>query len=253
MKLSLLDGIGKTRGHFKFKENRAAKLISVWDQLTEKMERMVERGYGESLTARLAYGTLTMMETGIRVGNETSAEGWVCENQMVRGGKVVYQHELFGQHVQTFGLTTLLNKHVIKKRKKFLLDFTGKKLVRQTLEVRHPVLVEYKPDGADEDRWLNITYPDLRRFISKYVGGAYTPKDLRIAKVNLLFVNRFVALADRWAEEDTKSGRKAVLRECVEDVAATIGHTVGVCKSAYLSRPLQDLIRDAEPGTVFKL
>src|SRR5579863_10210435 len=147
--MSLLDYVGNPRGRYSDKNNRAAKLISIWDDLTEKFSRMTERGNGESDTARHAYGLLLMMETGIRVGNESSAEGWISENQIVarksnkekgiKKGDVIWQHEKFGELVQTYGLTTLLNKHVRLKKDKLILSFTGKKLVDQRLTVKNDI------------------------------------------------------------------------------------------------------------------
>lgn len=260
----LIQNVGNTRGHFSKKENRAAKLLDMWSDLETKMIGMIKRGNGKSESARHAYGVLLMMETGIRIGNESSAEGWVCDFEILakedgeyksgdkkgkkfRKGDVIYQHPLFGQHVRTYGLTSLLHSHVTKRTTFIEVSFTGKKHVAQDLEVRHPVLYRYMPTGSPEELFLGITKHSLTKFIKRYVGRQFKPKDLRTACVNLQFINRFSRdpLASDFAEAPTKGARKKVLALAIEQTAEQIGHTKGVCKSAYLSSPLLRLIADA--------
>lgn len=253
MAVGLLSTVGKVKGHFKTKENRVAKLLSDWEDLQAKMEAMTLRGSARTETSRMAYGVLVIMETGIRVGNEGSAEGWICENQIVnkKTGEVVWRHPLYGQHVQTFGLTTLLNQHVEKKRNSVGLYFAGKKLVDQTLTLRNRILVDYAPHGPDEDPWLGVRYRDLLKFVKKSVGRKFTPKDLRTAVVNLHFSKLFVSkYAKQYGKAIKKSERKMLLKEAIAENANAIGHTPSVSKSAYLSREMMDWIINGEPETV---
>lgn len=249
MAFDLVQAVGKVRGHFKTKENRAAKLISMWPALKRKMEQMVIRGRGRTDQARLAYAVLMMMETGIRVGNEDSAEGFICENKY---------HPNYGKEVQTFGLTTLQHKHIVYERHKnrIILEFVGKKSVDQRLSTTNPILFRFcplqKPHETSDQPWLNIAYEDLRKFVKRYVGRQFKPKDIRTAKVNILFVDRFANRhAPLFASATTKSSRKKILSQCVEEVAEEIGHTKGVCRSAYLSKPLLANILMTEQGTIY--
>jgi DNA topoisomerase IB len=246
MDLNLVENIGKVRGRMASKHNRAAKLIEQWDGLRDKFRGMVERGRGETETARSAYGLLVMMATGIRVGNETSAEGFVCINK---------HHPDFGKEVQTYGLTTLMGEHVEvdSRRGRIVLSFTGKKLVSQELCLTDPFLFEWCPVVKRDARWLDVGYrPGLYDFVKRYVGAGYTPKDLRIAKVNLTFCDFFrEKYAGPFAEATRKSDRNRVVRECLAETAAHIGHTPAVCKSAYLSSPLWNVIVNSELRTRF--
>jgi DNA topoisomerase IB len=246
----LITKVGKLRGHFTSKENRVAKLIESWDDLQEKFESMIVRGSGSTDTARLAYATLMMMETGIRVGNEGSAEGFVCINQKVAGkdypdrgikkGDVIWRHPMYGQTIKTYGLTTLLHRHVKKRGKELRINFVGKKIVEQNLRVNHPLLVKFKPEGDRHDSFLDVDYNSFKKFIKKYVGKGYSPKDLRTAKVNMIFLEMF-SKKPYHPDYDlltTKSARKQLLGACIEATANVIGHTKGVCKASYLSPSL---------------
>ena len=91
---------------------------------------------------------------------------------------------------------------------------------------------------------MDLDYYTLKKFIKKSVGKGFSPKDIRTAKVNLIFISKFGRNPHRKAFETstTKSGRKKVLSTCIEETADIIGHTKGVCKSAYLSKPMIDFI-----------
>lgn len=228
MPTNLIESVGKVRGHMTSKENRAAKLIHRWRELHDKFTGMVIRGGGRSETARLAYGVLVIMDTGIRVGNESSAEGLICANKW---------SEHFGKPVKTYGLTTLRNRHYVRGKDKYFLRFVGKKGVAQKLTIEDELLVRYAPvKGPPDDLWLDVPYPLLHGFVKRSVGAGFNPKDIRTAKVNLLFCEKWEARDDEFAGATTKSGRKKIVREAIEEVAGIIGHTPGVCRSSYMSR-----------------
>ena len=230
--------VGKVNGHFKSKENRAAKILAEWNELIEKMRGMVERGGGRSDNARMAYAVLVMMETGIRVGNEGSAEGFVCENK--------YLPE-YGKVVQTYGLTTLLGEHIKIRKNHYVLSFTGKKLVEQELVINHTLLVQFCPRVKPDEKWLGIEYPELFKFVKKYVGKKFIPKDIRTAKVNKLFCELFDdEYSELWGGQSSASGRKKIVREAIKRTAAEIGHTPAVCKSAYLSKGMLGWLYDGK-------
>jgi hypothetical protein len=268
----LLHNVGKSKGHYGSKDNRAQKLLDRWQELEDKFAGMVERGRGESEQARHAYACLLMMETGIRIGNEDSANGWVSENQIVakanttaksdnpklgikagdkiKKGQVIWQHEKFGEHVQTFGVTTLLNEHIALHNDHVELHFTGKKLVDQHLATTHPVLVTWCPTGGKQSAsWLCIDKASLTKFVKRFVGSHFKPKDLRTTCVNRVFIDLFTnpPFATRFAKATKQSECRKVLRATIEETAKRIGHTKGVCKSAYLSTALYRLIYSYNP------
>src|SRR3972149_7984311 len=159
--------VGNTKGQLVNPDNRCARILRDWEELTEKLERFVAAGHGETEHARLAYAALLIMETGIRPGNEESAEGRVSVNKFSPN---------FGQPVQTFGVTTLQRRHV-QITECLTLDFIGKKAVQQTLSTKNPTLIKYAPPiDSSETSWLGIDYPSLFVFVAKSIGFMYTPK-----------------------------------------------------------------------------
>ena len=209
--------VGNLNGHNSNPDNRSAKLLNRWPELTAKFERMVQAGNGRTETARLAYAVLLIMKTAIRVGNEESAEGRVSINKWSPN---------FGQSVQTYGVTTLRNSHVVKCEAGLHLTFVGKKAVEQKLFTDNPTLKEYCPQGPADELWLGIDYPTLFAFVKRYVGDAFTPKDIRRAKVNKVFLSLLA---------ETQEVNKKTIRSLIEKTAEIIGHTKAVCKRSYLS------------------
>jgi DNA topoisomerase IB len=209
--------VGNTKGVLVNPDNRCARLLADWDELTDKLSRFIEAGHGETEHARLAYAALLIMETGIRAGNEESAEGRICINKFSPN---------FEQSVQTFGVTTLQRRHV-QVGQSLTLDFIGKKAVQQKLETANSVLIQYAPPvDSSESSWLEIDYPSLCKFVAKYIGFMYTPKDLRRARVNQIFV--------RHLEAAPKVNKKTVAK-LIALTADEIGHSKSVCKRSYIS------------------
>lgn len=209
--------VGNVRGPLVDPNNRTARILRDWDEITDKLERFIEAGHGETEHAKLAYAALTIMETGIRAGNEESAEGRICINKFSPN---------FEQSVQTFGVTTLQRRHV-QVGESVKLDFIGKKAVQQVLETKNPTLIKYAPPTDNtETPWLGIDYPSLFKFVEKSIGFMYTPKDLRRARVNQIFV--------RHLETAAKINKKTVA-QLIALTADEIGHTKSVCKRSYIS------------------
>lgn len=246
--ISLTAAVGKVKGSNSSKENRAAKLLHRWRELEDKFEGLLARGNGTTETARLAYACLVMMDTGIRVGNEKSSEGFVCENKF---------HPDFGKEVKTFGLTTLQQRHVDPVYRMdgtmtgVCLSFTGKKLVGQNLVLRRPSLLTYRPGcGGDDDLWLGITYSQLYDFVKLRVGDPFSPKDIRTARVNQLFIDRFTEGPHEWFMGAKKqSDRNKVVKTVIEEVAEVIGHTAAVCRGAYMSSNILRVLKNWTPPT----
>lgn len=232
-KEDITNRVGKARGHNSVKENRVQKLINNWDMLENKLIRIIKRGHGISLSARCAYGLLLIMETGIRTGNESSAEGYVCNQK---------HHVDFGKPIKVYGLVTLLPQHLRLVNGKLYISFLGKKAVKQSLSTQHNTLVHFYNiiRSLSHNPFLGITYRQLRKFTSRYVGNEFTPKDIRTARVNLEFIARF----DNNLSVKTKREAKKYMASIIQDTAEKIGHTKGVCKKSYLSGNLLQYCMD---------
>jgi len=241
MQLSMNNLVGKSNGHFKFKHNRAQKIIDQWDLLKEKLIGMILRGGCETHTSKCAYAVLLMMHTGIRVGNEKSAEGYICENTY---------HEKFGKKIKTYGLTTLRVQHVKRTSWVLYLNFLGKKGVKNALYTNQSQLVFFAKillkDKKPINLFIDITPYELTKFVKRYVGKNYSPKDIRTAYVNKEFKmtidDKLKSLRNRQVK--TRSDINKVISNSVEEVAERVGHTKSICRSAYLSKDMLESYKE---------
>ena len=69
----------KQRGSNTNKFNRASKIAAMYEELESKLRGMIERAQPASHHSRVALATLLLMKTGMRVGNEESAEGYMTK------------------------------------------------------------------------------------------------------------------------------------------------------------------------------
>lgn len=232
--------IGKSRGHFNTAENRVQKLIDNWKELKSKLEQMIIRGkanknrWNYTETSLCAYATLLIMETGIRVGNEKSAEGYSSINKYSK---------YYNKVVKTYGVTTLLKEHVVPRPDYIQYKFLGKKQVEQILETTNPVLVKHtllihRSVKSPKDLFLGIDYYTLQKFIKRYIGKNFKPKDLRQAYVNRLFCSVATMYDLKDCDVYPKAQMNKTLRNHIVQTAEVVGHTPAVCKSSYISKQL---------------
>jgi len=239
---------GNPQGHFKSnnriasKFNRVTKLAIDYNQLYSKLISFVKNDT-KAKRKNLAYACLLMINSGIRVGNESSAEGYTTKIK-----------ELEGQFVQTYGLTTLKHEHVTFENvvdvdddltvyDSFMyLDFIGKKSVKQSICIIDPFLIKWGKYFYDlnvgKETWLNITNYEITKFVHKYIGSKFVPKDLRSLKANIeAFKIHKNILATKLMPSNKKEAKQEV-KEIVEKTSEYLGNTPAICKKAYVDPKL---------------
>ena len=217
---------GKAKGSNKNKFNRVNKLASMYNELHSKLINIAERGY-DSCTEnyRCAVATILLMETGIRVGNEDSAEGYHTKPHPHAKDQTV-------KFVKTYGLTTLLKQHVKVKKDLVMFDFIGKKQVENSYIVpKH--LTKYIKQVAlnNTEPIFGITDYQLTKFIKRYVGKQFTPKDFRTLRANILAEQKI----SNYDYPATKKEAKQIVKEVAEYVSSKLSNTPAVCKRSYIN------------------
>jgi len=225
---------GNTNGSFKSnnrtisKFNRVSKIAKDYNKIYSKLIGFL-LGKNE-LKQRLSYACILMLESGIRIGNEKSSEGYTSK---VRG----YE----GQKVQTYGLTTLKPEHIKFENDKLYLDFIGKKLVDQLIEIDNQLLIEHGKRfyelNKDKETWLCINNYELTKFIKKYIGRKFVPKDLRTLTANIKAYKVSKDIFNREKPNKRKEA-KAEVREICEKTSEFLGNSSQICKKSYLDKRL---------------
>ncbi len=144
----------------------------------------------------------------------------------------------------TYGLATLLRKHVTCSNGELIFKYVGKssKEHLQTLddELVYPLVrsLRRRRTGSCEDlfvfrsgpRWHNVTAGDINDYLRDVSGGDFTAKDFRTWHATVLAaVGLSVSLG---AETDT--ARKRAVSRVVHEVADYLGNTPAVCRASYI-------------------
>ncbi len=219
---------GKLKGANSNKFNRAIKLATMYDELDTKLVGFIQRG-NNSLTAQLALATRLLIHTGIRVGNEDSAEGYTTKPHP--------NSKVEAKFVQTYGVTTLLVEHLrVRQNGQVLLNFLGKRQIENSFVLYDDLaeqignLLKVKQKG---EKMFDITAYELTKFIKTYVGKQFSPKDFRTTKANIEAWNYLQILR---SEELPKTKRQfnSEVRDILSHVSNCLNNTAGVCKKSYI-------------------
>ena len=231
------------RCNYEDKHNRMVKLAMKFEELSEKFDRMILKGQYVTDNARLALACKMMMYTGIRIGNEGSAEGYMTKPHPNSKKEPEFVH--------TYGLTTLLPEHVMVKGRKVYLNFIGKKQVENSFVLEGELAKQVKQllHYTEEDETLfEVSVYELTKFIKKYVGRRFTPKDFRTLRANMVAYEKLTEICDRELPS-TKREFNAEVKEIATCVSEHLNNTPGVCKASYIDPLLWDEVAELRPVT----
>lgn len=231
------------KANYEDKHNRMVKLAVRFEELSEKFDRMIVKGDYVTDTARCALACKMMMYTGIRIGNEGSAEGYVTKPHP--------NSKKQPEFVQTYGLTTLLPEHVLLKGRKVYLNFIGKKQVENSFTLSGDLakqVREVMKTVEPGETLFEITEYELTKFIKKYVGRRFTPKDFRTLRANMYAWEKFTEICERELP-CTKTEFNSEVKEIATYVSEHLNNTPGVCKTSYIDSKLWDEVAEARPVT----
>ena len=139
----------------------------------------------------------------------------------------------------SYGVSTLKNKHILVNKDKVTIDFIGKKSVRNTCDVNNKTIKKhlktkkktiknnariftYKKDESNIK--FNVHSTDVNSYIKQF--GNFSSKDFRTWSANIKLIKYLLNSNEDDANKD--------LKECVQKVADKLHHTPEVCKKNYL-------------------
>jgi len=157
-------------------------------------------------------------------------------------------NERYSKKYKSYGTTTLENKHVKVKKDHVIIDFIGKKKVRNICTVRNKKVVktlrEKKKTLKKNDRvftyrkgndYFNIQSSDVNKYLKQF--GKFSAKNFRTwgANVELIVqINKFC----KKETMDTKKKIDACIKKSIQEVALKLHNTSAVCRSNYLDPEL---------------
>jgi len=170
-----------------------------------------------------------LIETHIRVGNER-----------------------YASQNKTYGLTTLRQKHLIKKNDTYYFCFIGKSGIEWNVKIPVeyiPFINKLKLNNKNNPLfWYmsssgeikEISSEELNVFLKQNMGKDYTCKDFRTYSANILFIKSFLKESKK-----NKNNIKKIILKCISDSAENLGHSKVISKKSYISNNLLDYCMDS--------
>jgi DNA topoisomerase I len=175
--------------------------------------------------------------TGIRVGNDEYAAA-----------------------NDSYGLTTLRDRHVVRTDAGVELHFRAKGGVRRKVLIEDKSLGRFVESCAaipgrrlfqcvdGDDKVRPVQSADVNEFLQEMTGEAITAKDFRTWKASAQAAAQLLAAEP----PKSKTGRKRLAREVVCDAAELLGNTPTVCRNYYIHPGLLESYESGEFHNYFK-
>ncbi len=162
---------------------------------------------------------------------------YLLERSLIRIGNEEYAHEN-----KSYGLTTMLSRHVKVQGQKIEFTFLGKSKIKHKIEIhdkRLARLVKRIQDlpGQELIHYLDdegvahsISSSEVNHYLHEITGEHVTAKDFRTWWGTLL---AFVELAGQEAPT-TKAAQKRIVTQAMKNVSHQLGNTPAICRKCYV-------------------
>jgi DNA topoisomerase-1 len=171
----------------------------------------------------------------------------LLEKSLIRVG-----NDEYARQNQSFGLTTMRDKHVQVKGGTVRFSFRGKSGIRHAVDLTDTRLARIVRQCRDlpgqelfqyidaEGRRQDVTSTDVNAYLREVTGQDFTAKDFRTWAGTVL-----AATALRGADDAASMSRaKKTLLTVIEAVAGVLGNTRAVCRKSYIHPVVIDAFMD---------
>jgi DNA topoisomerase-1 len=210
-----------------------------------KFHRMI--AFGKALPAIRRMTAKHLKLKGLPREKVLAALVQLLEKTLIRVGNAEYARD---NH--SYGLTTILDKHVQVKGGRVHFEFTGKSGIDHAIDLDDPRLArivkacqdlpgqELFAYTAPDGHWVDVTSADVNAYLKEITGEDFTAKDFRAWNATVLAAK---ALQEIAAFDSQSQAKKNVLR-AVEEVAKRLGNTRTVCRKCYIHPAVIDAYMD---------
>jgi DNA topoisomerase I len=162
--------------------------------------------------------------------------------RILETGVIRIGNEEYAKQNNSFGLTTMRDRHVRVRGGAMRFEFRGKsgklhkieltdprlaKVVKGCQDIPGQELFQYLDDDGERRK---ISSNDVNDYLREITGGDFTAKDFRTWAGTVL-----AAMALREVEKcDTKAQQKKNIVQAIEAVAAKLGNTPTICRKCYI-------------------
>jgi DNA topoisomerase-1 len=149
--------------------------------------------------------------------------------------------EKYERDNNTFGITTLRKKHVLKEDDTMVFEYSGKRSITQRHVISAPDLVRFVKQLLDtpgsrlfryqeDGEWRDVDAREVNEYLQSIASFPYTAKDFRTWGGSL---RAATVLADLGKGKSANERKKNVVT-AVRLVAAELGNTPAICRKSYV-------------------
>jgi DNA topoisomerase IB len=179
-----------------------------------------------------------------------------CATRLLDLGFFRIGSEEYAEQNDSYGLATMLKRHVRVEREEIVFDYEAKSGRRRVQAIAEPAVhdviraLKRRRGGGPEllayrdgRRWVDVRSEDINEYLKAATGHAFSAKDFRTWNATVLAA---VSLAAVGAEAETKTARKRAITESVKAVSESLGNTPAVCRASYIDPRVFDRYRSGQ-------
>jgi DNA topoisomerase I len=206
--------------------------------------------------ARALPGLRDHVETALEAGGMGRERVLACAVRLLDRGFFRVGGEDYAVTNNSYGLATMLKRHVALRDDVLVFDYPAKSGKRQVRAVIDPLVADVvarlkKRSGGgpellaykDGRRWVDVRSEDINEYLKATTGEDVSAKDFRTWGATVLAA---MALAVSGEVAATKTGRKRAITRAVKEVAHYLGNTPAVARASYIDPRVFDRYRDGK-------
>ncbi len=198
----------------------------------------------------------SVVEHDIGLGDMSREQVLACAARLLDRGFFRIGSEVYAVSNETYGLATMLKRHVTVDGETISFDYIAKESKRRVQAVIDPEVAEivgtlkrrrgggrellaYKVKG----RWYDVRSPDINAYLKAATGADISAKDFRTWGATVLAA---VGLAVNQPGELSQFQRRRAIMRAVKEVAYYLGNTPTVARNSYIDPRIIDRYRDGQ-------
>jgi len=206
--------------------------------------------------ARALPALRSVVEHDIALGDMSREQVLACAARLLDRGFFRIGSEVYAVTNETYGLATMLKRHVTCSGEVITFDYVAKESKRRVQAITDPEVaaivatLKRRRGGGDEllaykrgGRWCDVKSADINAYLKAATSLDISAKDFRTWGATVLAA---VGLAVIEPRELSATGRKRAIVRAVKEVAFYLGNTPAVARSSYIDPRLFDRFRDGE-------
>lgn len=207
-----------------------------WKKISEQHKFNRLTIFGELLPKIRSQVNIDMQLRGLKRSKILATIVWLLEHTFIRVG-----NEEYAKDNNSYGLTTLRNKHTKVEKDKVTFAFKGKSGVYHTVDIRNPLVTKILKqcielpgyelfqyvDGKDHK---SVDSADVNGYLQIITGEEITAKDFRTWGATVLTARTLHKMGPFETEKHAQDN----ICEAVKKVANHLRNTPSVCRSYYI-------------------